>query len=101
MTAAVAIAAAVTGVAETRPDVLEFMTECVQCDHEGTVGDETALTAVAVRADQIVQFAVSVLVVCLLGFDCARVDIGHTAVYGGMVYNRDARRIGSADLCPP
>ena len=68
--------------------MLEFVAECVQCDHQRSVGDEAALAAVAVLADQVVELAVSVLVVGLLGFDCAGVNVGHVIRYYSIVYNR-------------
>ena len=75
--AAVAIAFCVARVAEARSDVLELVAERVQCDHERTVRHEAALAAVPVGADQVVELAVSVLIVCLLGLYFAGVDIGH------------------------
>ena len=75
--AAIAVASAVTGVTEASPDVLEFVTEGVQCDHQRSVGHEAALAAVAVRTDEVVELAVSVLVVCLLGLYGAGVYVGH------------------------
>ena len=74
---AVAIAVCVAGIAEACSDVLKLVAEWVQCDHKGSVGHEAALTAVSVRADKVVELAVSVLVVCLLGLYFAGVDIGH------------------------
>ena len=68
--AAIAVASAVTGIAEAGPDVLQFVTDIIQNDHQRTVGDETALAAVTVLADEIVESAVSVLAVCLLCFNC-------------------------------
>ena len=70
LAAAIAVTAAVTGIAEAGPDVLQFVADIVQDDHERSVRDEAALAAVAVLADEIVESAVSVLAVCLLCFNC-------------------------------
>ena len=87
VTAAIAVATAVAGISETGPDVLELVTEGVQCDHQRSVGYEAALAAVAIRADEVVQFAVSVLVVRFLRFYGAGVYFSHVRRYHGMVYN--------------
>ena len=89
--AAIAVAIAIAGIAEAGPDVLELMTYVVQDDHERTVGDETALTAVTVLADEVVEPAVSVLAVCVLSFDCAGVYFGHVATNVRMIFNRMRR----------
>ena len=86
--AAIAVAAAVTGVAEACPDVLELVKEIVKDDHKRTVGDEAAVAAVAVVADQVVELAVSVIAVCLLGLYGAGVDFGHEDANDGVVFNR-------------
>ena len=88
MAAAIAIAVAVAGVAEACPDVLELVTECIESDHQRTVGDEAALAAVAVVADQVVELAVSVVAVCLLGLYGAGVDFGHVEANDGVVFKR-------------
>ena len=87
--AAVAIAVCcVARVAEACPDVLELVKEVVKHNHQRTVGDEAAVAAVAVVADQVVELAVSVIAVCLLGLYGAGVDFGHEDANDGVVFNR-------------
>ena len=89
--AAIAVASAVAGISETCPDVLQLVADVVEDDHQRTVCDETALTAVAVVADEVVESAVSVLAVCLLSFNCTWIHFSHDAPNVRIVYNKDVR----------
>ena len=80
--------ACIAGIAEACPDVLQFVTDIIQNDHQRTVGDEIALAAVAVLADEIVESAVSVLAVCLLCFNRTGIHFSHDAPNVCIVYNR-------------
>ena len=88
MAAAIAVAVAVAGVAEACPDVLELVTEGVERDHQRSVGDEAALAAVAVVADQVVELAVSVVAVGLLCLHGAGVDFGHEDANEWVVFKK-------------
>ena len=83
-----AIAAAlrcIAGVPETRSDMLELMTDSVKDDHERSVGDEIASATVSVLADELIEFAVSVLVVSFLGLDSSGVDFSHRSTYDHLI----------------